>query len=852
MADDKPSNLEEILRQLADNEDEETLRKTYEACENSLTLLTSASLERVLASLRDTAPMGFLNRNEFAQKLKQAYQRMPKNGIPPDNLRGAIGLVCFTLELLNISEKDIAEKQSQVPSLDWPQELLKDPAVREWLKKVYAPEEQLAEVQFLVEAAVRGQDSNVLYELAPRIAALPTKEQAVMTTLVKKGMKQASGFSLSAFNKLVKETAAITRQGKPQHVSVTTQNSPIKKQEEEAKVEEAKAEENLRLAKEHWKELNLKDPLDPDNPDPLVLYRVGTTSFILRCRINTLTGEELVLKCLLFPYTQIPAIADATREYALQYAAGTVPETARARSSTDKWILMDFIRGPTLQEVLEERRKSESKAPPLLRTDLLALIGQPLLKALGSLSSKGKQHEDLTPSNIILRKRSDGSIEIIFIDLGRNYLYTSHLRLEASREALFVAPEVKNMEDSDTAGLYSFGMILIDLADPIGVQGHTIPDSLYQYVPHLARFIEDLIDKKPENRLLIFHPESGQNLYANLCSTFEDLLQVLPSKREVKPGRFFWVEQFIALFYPSHPLTHLKKLVSITFPSQTHAQIPRYPYASYLYWWLVLSTVCTSLIFTISILWGARDFGVSLFPSSVSIAQKLTGCSSSNCLPLLDGLRAPGYVFGITNMQARLVGFSIGLTQSAYYANILAGITARPMRSSTLARVTELFLRGFTITALPLVLIGNLYQPAWWPELLLVGYPIPALLNVLCYRLATGTLKKAQGVISTVPSYDPSLKNFGQWGTTLFCYIIVVFLISIGLQNNILHDSWAYAVGAIVINVFILCLSKSIILAPGVRGSLCRAFTLGERLEAVAQNLATKYHLSIDSKGNAV
>lgn len=855
MADNKSNNLEEILHQLADNEDEEALRKTYEAYENSLTLLTSASLERVLASLRDTAQMGFLNRTEFAQKLKQAYQRMPKNGTPLDDLRGAIGLVCFTLELLIISEKDIAEKRSQAPSLDWPQELLKDSAVREWLKKVYAPEEQLAEVQSLVEAAVSGQDSNVLYELAPRIAGLPTKEQAVMTTLVKKGMKQASGFSLRAFNKRVKETAAITWQGKPQHVSVTTQNSPIKKQEEEAKAEEAKAkaEENLRLAKEHWKELNLKDPLDPDNPDPLVLYRVGTTSFILRCRINTLAGDPLVLKCLLFPYTQIPDIAEATREYALQYPAGTVPQTARVRSSTDKWILMDFITGPTLQELLEERRKSESQAPRLLRTDLLALIGQPLLKALGSLSSIGKkQHEDLTPSNIILHKRPDGSMEIIFIDLGRNYLYTSHLGLEASREALFVAPEVKNMEGSDTAGLYSFGMILIDLADPIGVQGHTIPDSIYQYVPHLARFIEDLIDKKPKNRLLIFPPTDRKDLYPQLCSIFTDLLQVLPSESEVKPGRFFWVKQFIELFYPSHPLTHLKKLWGITFPSQTHAQIPRYPYARYLYWWLVLSTVCTSLIFTVSLLWGARDFGMSFFDPFVSIAQKLTGCSSSNCLPVLDGLRAPGYVFSITNMQARLVGFSIGLTQSAYYANILAGITARPMKSSTLAHVTELFLRAFTITALPLVLIGNLYQPAWWPVLLLVGYPIPALLNVLCYRLATDTLKKAWGELSTVPPYDPLLKNFGQWGTTLFCYIIVVFLISIGLQNNILHDSWAYAIAAVVINVFILCLSKSIILAPGIRGSLCRAFTLGERLEAVAQNLATKYDLSKDSKGNAM
>ena len=83
------------------------------------------------------------------------------------------------------------------------------------------PAEHLAEVQPLVEAAIAAQDTTTLYELAPRIAGLPTKEQAVVTTLVKKGMKQASGFSLRAFNKLVKEAAAVARQGNPQHVSVT-------------------------------------------------------------------------------------------------------------------------------------------------------------------------------------------------------------------------------------------------------------------------------------------------------------------------------------------------------------------------------------------------------------------------------------------------------------------------------------------------------------------------------------------------------------------------------------------------------------------------------------------------------
>jgi len=154
--------------------------------------------------------------------------------------------------------------------------------------------------------------------------------------------------------------------------------------------------------------------------------------------------------------------------------------------------------------------------------------------------------------------------------------------------------------------------------------------------------------------------------------------------------------------------------------------------------------------------------------------------------------------------------------------------------SGTLAFLTEFFLRFVTLVALPLVLIVDLLQPNWWLLWLGVGLTIPALTQILCYRLAVRILRKARRVLSTVPPSvldDSSLKNFGQWGISLFCYIIVLFLVWVGLQINFLHDVWAYTFVVFCLNVVILCCSKSIIFAPDVRGSLCRAFTLGERLE---------------------
>jgi hypothetical protein len=152
-----------------------------------------------------------------------------------------------------------------------------------------------------------------------------------------------------------------------------------------------------------------------------------------------------------------------------------------------------------------------------------------------------------------------------------------------------------------------------------------------------------------------------------------------------------------------------------------------------------------------------------------------------------------------------------------------------------------------------LILIGDLHQPEWWLWLVVAGYPTVAVTILLCNLLATRTFHQAKKEQYNVPSSDDlSLKNFGQWGMTLIVAVVVVIVVGLGLNTNFLHDTWAYAFIGSALTVFLGCISKGIILAPGIRGSLCRAFTLGERLEAVAQSLPTRYHLSIDRKGNAM
>ena len=105
---------------------------------------------------------------------------------------------------------------------DYPTELQK--AIHEAIPldlAVATAPEQLTVVQPLVEAAIEAQDSNALYELTSRIARLETKEQAMLATAIRQGMKQASGFSQRSFNRLVKEAAEAARQDQQQHITVS-------------------------------------------------------------------------------------------------------------------------------------------------------------------------------------------------------------------------------------------------------------------------------------------------------------------------------------------------------------------------------------------------------------------------------------------------------------------------------------------------------------------------------------------------------------------------------------------------------------------------------------------------------
>jgi serine/threonine protein kinase len=585
------------------------------------------------------------------------------------------------------------------------------------------------------------------------------------------------------------------------------------------------------LARAYWRHLDRHS---------LRVHRLGTTSFILRCRVTILGGEPLALKCVLFPYAQVPAIADATRKYTDDYPSGKVPCTVVVHSSTDKWILMDFVAGLTLEEVLAGRRRATEPGPgPAIRTGLLTTIGPQLLDALYALHEAGFEHGDLTPSNIVVIAKPDmekpggtfepGAIErLVLLDLGRNHLFTRQTGMLERREALFVAPEVKDDRPSDLSDVYSLGMILIEIADAAGAVDGTVPESLYRYTPELARFIEDMIDASPENRLLIFTPGEDQDAYASLRSAFADELKLLAVDAAAAQPESAWLRTTLDLLLPASRQVGYRFRIWRTTRS-AHASIDKH--SGYLLFWSVISTAAWWVIFSVAFLWGLRDCGIDAWSTPVTIVQKWLGTSA---VPGVDDLRAGGYQLQDwrVNLPAPLLGFSIGLAGTKYYQNILAALTARVM-SGRRAFWTEALMRYTSFAVLAPSMAGILVQPQWWPWLAGIGYIPSTIASYLVYSLARRSLRDARSLSTVRTSADPVLQAYGQWWSSMAVLVLALLGLSVGVRLHAVHDIWVYTASLAAVNIVIMYGVKCVYFAPSVRGALTRAFIAGERWEMV-------------------
>jgi serine/threonine protein kinase len=512
---------------------------------------------------------------------------------------------------------------------------------------------------------------------------------------------------------------------------------------------ETDSEHNAAVAREHWESLDRR---------ALRLHRIGSTSFILEVDVAVLSGMRLALKCLLFPYGQVKPIADATRDYAIRYPPGQVPDTAIVHSSSPRWILMDFIDGLTLREYLAEHDANVPGPAPTLRIDMLRTVGTQLLKALRTLHDAGMRHYDLTPTNVIIVTKESQVDRVVLIDLGVNYLYSSKIRIAPSTDALYVAPEVRDDRPGDRSDLYSFGCILIDLLDPAVLAAPIVPDVIYQDAPEIARFIDDLIDADPRKRLLLFGSPDGSGQggpgnglkvnYAELLAVYQDILLILHEERNTAYRLPRGLQRFSGLVTG---LRRFSELYTKPFSGQVkyHWQASRAvrrkrpgiaEFSSYLLFWSAICALSWYRTFLVCVDWALRDFGLDDWALGVNVIQRLAHSGSN--LPLIDSLRASNYLIGDwrVNMPVRVLGLCTGIAMTKFYQNILGSLTARAIPGA-LARFTEFFSRLMSFWVLPPMLAANLWQPLVWPWLLVVAC-VPVAATTFCSRISVSSSTK--------------------------------------------------------------------------------------------------------------
>ena len=178
---------------------------------------------------------------------------------------------------------------------------------------------------------------------------------------------------------------------------------------------------------------------------------------------------------------------------------------------------MEFVRGETLEQILEQRT--------VVSTTEAVAIGIELSRAISAVHGAGLLHRDIKTHNVM--RASDG--RIVLMDFGTGRELDDDASSDLAGTPLYVAPEIlQGRQATIQSDLYSLGVLLYHLVTgsyPVhgqtvrGVRlaherGERIPVRTRRGVPSkLARVIECAIDPDPERRY-----QSADTLAADLTS----------------------------------------------------------------------------------------------------------------------------------------------------------------------------------------------------------------------------------------------------------------------------------------------------------------------------------------------
>ena len=532
-------------------------------------------------------------------------------------------------------------------------------------------------------------------------------------------------------------------------------------------------------------------------------FKAGTTSFILKANLaDGAAGARspLVIKCVLFPWNKMFAVAQATAKYADTYGGhNTSKVVVQPIVSTEQCIIMPFQPGRTLREDLwhfEQRPRSDHERLVKARE-----IARQLVASLHRLADKGevtsklpeKQHLDLSPNNVIVDPET-GAMH--FIDLGRNHLYSRQVGIAEHDDSVYVAPEVKNRDKETTfADAYSLGVILTEVICGYPPRSGQLPVRIWQLSPQLGNLLQNLVERRSDLRLFSFSktPFSFERLGKHIDDQFTLALKEGSASKNA-------VARAWTLLAPSS--REVWTQVKLWRGARDRDFTVRFN--NYLLFFSVVSSACWWFV-----------------------VAKAAPVKLDDLLAFEVDLPSSGLEW-----VAKIVALGQGLVAAKFYQTILGRVTTRG-NGGAATFVVEVVIRLMAVVALPTTVIALFWRPDLWAWCLAGGALAVAVANLLVLVFARRMLRTADDLFPR-KSADANFSTHGfeQWWWTMLLYAVVIAIIALGLDMGWLHDTGAYVFGLTLISIGIHYVAKCVGAGFAIRGELARAFFMGERSRA--------------------
>jgi hypothetical protein len=508
-----------------------------------------------------------------------------------------------------------------------------------------------------------------------------------------------------------------------------------------------------------------------------------------------------------------------------------------------------------LQIMRRMERVDDSPLTALESIQNLDLLYEPLFSVLLQLklavpaaahaSGRGVVHGDLTPSNLIV-KVTQPSMTMTVIDFGRNYLHTRALAGHQGTDAAYVAPEILNNRRADgLADHFSLGQLLIRVSGSSPDGDGTVPDLLYSGVPSIARYLEDLVQRDPDQRLTLLrdHPSQVPGMdvlrakFGDEMFIVQDAIAHERSPDDSSAGVLLNDLRRPFAGAPQRQWTLWRRLRARRGRDAASSRTAR----SLAAWSLVSALAATVAFFTV-VQATTLDHGMGWGTLTTQAAQKIAGRTDSDELAWWSSFWLGGYhvpaVNGDTNWPARIVCASYLLAGARYYQALFSGIS--PLQGTTWkeagprARVAVVAMRMETLVAPVLVLVVTLVSGPWWPVATALGQTFTFACNAGVILFVNASIRSARRRgISTVPLDDAriaGLQAYRGWTPSSVVYAAFTWVVTVLLAITWLRDVWFYTAAVAGLNIFLFYLVKCGSNAPTIRNALTRACLAAERV----------------------